>query len=97
MVDPWIREDQLRQIIERIVQQQYDEFWEPVKVTTKISDIPVIDVDNYECSICLEEKIKIIKLPCCTSTMCTGCSKSWFEHENIHCPYCRKDIRSFIP
>mgnify|MGYP000551343537 CR=1 FL=1 len=73
------------------------DFWEPVKVTVSLDSLPVRHVDNWECPLCVDERREMYKLPCCNGKLCTVCAKSWFENENVTCPYCRKDMREFIP
>ena len=70
-----------------------DPFWDSIKITVPIDDIPTVIVDNYECSICGNDAREVLKLPCCKGRMCTKCGINWFEKESSNCPFCKKDLR----
>jgi len=88
------------EIVERFMSSLYpdivDDFWEPVKVTVDLHNVPITILDNWECPICTDEKRRAYRLPCCRKPICTECGVSWFENENTSCPFCRKDLREFI-
>jgi len=88
--------DILESFVNSLYPQNQDEFWEPVKVTVDLKNVPVIQLDNWECPICADEQRRAIKLPCCRKPMCESCSVSWFEKENVNCPFCRKDLRDYL-
>ena len=85
------------EVIERFVSSLYPiDLWEPVKVTVNLHSIPVINLDNWECPICIDEKHLAYRLPCCRKPMCKDCGVSWFENENTSCPFCREDLRDYL-
>jgi hypothetical protein len=88
----------LADIVDRLLsvtEVDYD-FWEPVKVTVDLSQVPIIELDNWECPICACDKRQAHRLPCCNKVICRECGVSWFETENVKCPYCRKDLREYL-
>ena len=89
--------DILESFVNSLYPQNQDEFWEPVKVTLDLKNIPTSNLDNWECPICTGEKRHAYRLPCCRKPICIECGVSWFEKENTSCPFCRKDLREFIP
>ena len=84
------------EVVERFMSNFTTDFWEPEKVTTDLHNIPITNLDNWECPICIDDKRRAYKLPCCKKPICTECGVSWFEKENTGCPFCRKDLREFI-
>jgi len=71
------------------------DFWEPVKITIKDTHKFEFVHEEWECIICREDKTKKTNLKCCDQSMCDVCIENWFTKENIHCPFCKKDIRQF--
>ena len=69
------------------------DFWEPVKITIKDTEKFKFIEENWECTICREDRSKKTILECCNQEMCDSCIENWFTKESIHCPFCKKDIR----
>lgn len=88
--------DAFSDVVERFMSNFTSDFWEPVKVTVDLKNVPITTLDNWECPICTDEKHRAYRLPCCRKPICTECGVSWFENENTSCPFCRKDLREFI-
>ena len=90
--------DAFSDVLDRIMSSftTSDDFWEPVKVTVDLHNVPITTLDNWECPICIDEKRRAYRLPCCRKPICTECGVSWFEKENVSCPFCRKDLRDYL-
>lgn len=89
--------DAFSDVVDRIMSSfTSNDFWEPVKVTVDLKNVPITTLDNWECPICADEKRRAYRLPCCRKPICTECGVSWFEKENTSCPFCRNDLREFI-
>lgn len=90
--------DAFSDVIDRIMSSftTSDDFWEPVKVTADLQNVPITTLDNWDCPICTDEKRRAYRLPCCRKPICTECGVSWFEKENANCPFCRKDLRDYL-
>lgn len=88
--------DAFSDVVERFMSNFTSDFWEPVKVTVDLKNVPITTLDNWECPICTDEKRRAYRLPCCRKPICTECGVSWFEKENTSCPFCRKDLRDYL-
>lgn len=63
----------------------------------RISKTPLEVVDEAVfCSICLETKLSVVKLPTCTHSFCIPCMGTLYKQEFSTCPYCRTQWM-FIP
>ena len=69
-----------------------NDFWDPVKITISNKEL-IFYYKCFECPICGEKRRKALESKCCDGLICKSCSISWFTKNDVHCPFCRKDIR----
>ena len=72
-------------------------FWNRVHVTlpenengNSVQD----DTTEITCPLCANTGTNSFLLRCCNQRVCVECFNSWFRQTDVHCPFCRSDIRT---
>ena len=72
-------------------------FWNRVHVTlpenengNSVHD----DTTEITCPLCANTETNSFLLRCCNQRVCVECFNSWFRQTDVHCPFCRSDIRT---